>query len=51
MTYEKIIIDGKYHGVQAVSAKRRRRRALCETHGITTGRQWVRLRKALQRQE
>lgn len=31
------------------SAKREERRRLCALHGVTTGRQWVRLRRALRR--
>lgn len=33
------------------SHKRRRRKALMKLHGITSGRQWVKLRKRLQREE
>lgn len=38
---------GRYAGMQAVSQTRRQRRRLCAEYGITSGRQWVRLRRAL----
>lgn len=39
----------KDYGRRAISRKRRLRKRLCAEHGIASGRQWVKLRKALRR--
>jgi hypothetical protein len=42
---------GNKYGRQAISRRRRRRRELEQRFGIRTGRQWIRLRRAIQRGE